>query len=215
MSALCSVASIPDDNSVGNFSVVAARLVEAACLARDGNCEAARAHIERAMALLRGEPSRIPSSPRHANDCARAIMCGGLATWQQRRLVTYVDAHLSESIRVADLAALLDLSESHFSRAFRRSFGTSAHEYVTRRRIEVAQSLMLESREPLCAIALQAGLCDQTHFTRVFRRIVGQTPYVWRRARWGEFEVHPTEGSGSSKDPRRLFAVPNRAETDC
>lgn len=182
-----------DDDDVGDFSVVAARLVEAALLARDGNCEAAKAHIARAMALLGGQPSAIPANVRYLNGSAREVIRGGLVAWQMRRLTRYIDAHLNESIRVGVLATLLRLSVSHFGRAFRRTFGTSAHDYVTRRRIEVAQSLMLKSRAPLCEIALHCGLSDQSHFTRVFRRIVGETPYAWRKARWGEIEDRPAE----------------------
>lgn len=188
MSALCPVIANPDARTVGDFSVVAARLVEAACLARDGNCDAAKAQIARAMALLRGEPAPIPESPQPLNGDARQVVHGGLLAWKKRRLTAYIDANLAEPIRVSDLAALLDLSESHFSRAFRCTFATSAHEYITRRRIEVAQSLMLKSRESLCAIALRCGLCDQSHFSRVFRRVVGETPYAWRRTRLGEIE---------------------------
>jgi AraC family transcriptional regulator len=193
MSAQRLIASIPDDNIVGDFRAVAARLVEAACLAREGNGEAAKAQIARAVALLRGEPSPIPANVRPFNAEGQGFMQGGLPAWKKRRLTTYIDAHLTERIRVADLAKLLDLSESHFCREFRRTFGTSAHEYVTRRRIEVAQSLMLGSRDSLCAIALHCGLADQSHFTRVFRRIVGKTPDMWRRARQGEIEARPTE----------------------
>jgi len=178
-------AATPD---VGDFSVVATRLVEAACLARDGDCEAAKAQIARAMALLRGEPSSIPESPRPLKGGAREVVHGALVAWKKRRLIAYIDAHLTEPVRVADLAQLLDLSESYFNRAFRSTFQTSAHEYLTRRRIEVAQSLMLRTREPLCSIALRCGLSDQSHFTRVFRRIVGETPWAWRRSRLAEFE---------------------------
>ena len=181
VSAQCPGIAISGDSTIGNFSVVAARLVEAARFARDGNCEAAKAQIARAIALLRGEASPLPQSRS-----AREIFRGGFAAWQKRRLTAYMDAHLTEPIRIEDLAELLNLSESHFSRAFRCTFGTSAHDYLTRRRIEVAQSLMLTSRESLCAIALRCGLSDQSHFTRVFRRLVGETPNAWRRTRWGE-----------------------------
>jgi AraC-like DNA-binding protein len=187
----------PGDNKVGDFSAVAARLVEAARLARDGNCEAAKAQIARAIALLRGEPTAIPANLGALKGSARESLRGGLATWQKRRLTAYIDAHLTGRIRIGKLAELLNLSESHFSRAFRCSFGTSAHEYLTRRRIEVGQSLMLTTPEPLCAIALRCGLSDQSHFTRVFRRIVGETPYAWRQTRWGEIEDRATGPSRS------------------
>jgi AraC family transcriptional regulator len=213
MNAVRSTLAIPDVYNVGDFSAVVTRLVEAACLARDGQCEAAKAQIARAMALLRGEPSPIPPSPRPPAG-AREIVRGGLVAWKMRRLTAYIDANLADPIRVSDLAALLDLSESHFSRAFRCTFGTSAHEYVTRRRIEVAQSLMLRSREPLCAIALRCGLCDQSHFSRVFRRVVGETPYAWRRTRSGEIEDWPPEVSKSPQHPHRASALSNRSGSD-
>ena len=195
MSAQRPSVAMSSDNTSGDFSAVAARLVEAACFARDGNREAVKAYIARAIALLRGEPSPIPTNLRPLEGDTREVVRGGLVAWQKRRLTAYIDGHLAEQIRVEDLAKLLDLSESHFGRAFRRTFGTSAHAYLTRRRIEVAQSLMLTTREPLSAIALRCGLSDQSHFTRVFRRIVGETPYAWRRTRRGEIEDRSTEPS--------------------
>lgn len=200
MIAQCAGVAIPSDNTIGDFSVVATRLIEAARFARDGNCEAAKAQIARAIALLRGEASPLPVSARPFDRSAGEIVRGGLAAWQKRRLIAFIDARLTEPIRIEDLAELLNLSESHFSRAFRTAFGTSAHDYLTRRRVEVAQSLMLTSQEPLCAIALQCGLSDQSHFTRVFRRIVGETPYAWRRTRWGEMEDGTTERSRNPSD---------------
>ena len=195
MSAQRPSVAMSSDNTSGDFSAVAARLVEAACFARDGNREAVKAYIARAIALLRGEPSTIPTNLRPLEGATREVVRGGLVAWQKRRLTAYIDGHLAERIRVEDLAKLLDLSESHFSRAFRRTFGTSAHAYLTRRRIEVAQSLMLTTREPLSEIALRCGLSDQSHFTRVFRRIVGETPYAWRRTRRGEIEDRSAEPS--------------------
>jgi len=205
---------VANDNGIGDFAAVAARLAEAACSARDGNCEAVKAHIARAIALLRGEPSPIPATLQPRNGGIREIVRGGLAAWQKRRLTAYIDAHLTGRICIEELAKLLNLSESHFSRAFRCTFGASAHEYLTRRRIEVAQSLMLTTREPLCAIALRCGLSDQSHFTRVFRRIVGETPYAWRRTRCGEIEDRATETSRSPSYLPHVSIVSSRAGSD-
>lgn len=107
----------------------------------------------------------------------------GLAPWQVRRVLAYIDANLDQSIRNKDLAAVARLSEFHFNVAFRSSVGDSPHEYVIRRRIERAQGLMLSTDAPLSEIAVECGLADQAHFTRLFRRIVGETPAAWRRAR--------------------------------
>ena len=178
--------SIAKDHYSAEFSAVATRLVEAARFASDGNGEAAKAQIARAMALLHGEPSTIPSNLRTGNGNTAEMVRGSLPAWKRRRLTAYIETHLADTIRVQDLAELLDLSESHFKRTFRAAFGTSAHDYVTRRRIEAAQGLMLTTSEGICTIALRCGLSDQSHFTRVFRRIVGETPAAWRRMRSGE-----------------------------
>ena len=109
--------------------------------------------------------------------------CGGLAPWQVRRVVTYIDAHLADSIRCADLACVTRLSVSHFMRAFRESFGAPAHAFLMRRRLERAQGMMLTTDTALGQIALDCGLADQSHLTRLFRKLVGESPAAWRRAR--------------------------------
>lgn len=92
-------------------------------------------------------------------------------------------------IRVHELARLAGLSLSHFCRAFKSTFGASPRAYVLRRRIELAQGLMVTTCESLSSIALRCGMCDQAHFTRSFRRIVGETPRSWRRARRGAIRL--------------------------
>jgi transcriptional regulator GlxA family with amidase domain len=113
----------------------------------------------------------------------RHVATEGLTAWQIQRLIAHVDANFARSIRVAELAELLGLSTGHFSRAFKGAFGVPPHTYVLRRRIEVAQGLMLTTCEPLSSIALTCGMCDQSHFTHSFLRIVGETPGSWRRTR--------------------------------
>jgi AraC family transcriptional regulator len=106
---------------------------------------------------------------------------GGLAPWQARRVESYVAAHLGGRIRTTDLAAVAQLSASHFTRAFKETFGETPIGYVSRERMRYAQDLMLKSGECLSQIALTCGHCDQSHFTRVFRRKVGMSPRAWRR----------------------------------
>lgn len=109
------------------------------------------------------------------------LVRGGLAPWQAKRVTAYITQHLDRRIRNTELAQLASLSESHFARAFRRTFGATPGSYIAARRMERAQSQMLKSTDALAGIALGCGLADQSHFTRMFRRVVGMSPGAWRR----------------------------------
>jgi AraC-like DNA-binding protein len=165
------------------LSTVAAQLTEAAYRARHGDRDATRAHIAQAIALLGAVSHRTSRETLPVSKSDTHVVRGGLPAWQARRLVSHVNTNLSRRIPVQELARLLGLSASHFCRAFKCTFGVAPRLYVLRRRIEAAQGLMLTTPEPLSSIAIRCGLCDQPHFTRSFRRIVGETPYMWRRAR--------------------------------
>ena len=108
---------------------------------------------------------------------------GGLAPWQVRRVTEHIEEHLSSTIRLQDLAGIARLSHSHFCRAFKESLGHPAHAYVMRRRVHRAQGLMLTTTESLSQIAALCGMADQAHFCKLFRRLVGESPNAWRRAR--------------------------------
>jgi AraC family transcriptional regulator len=159
-------------------------LIEAVnCVLLDDE-EDARQYVLSAFDVLRHGASLPPAhsiGPRRADD--RQACRGGLAGWQMRRLAMYIDMHLSESLLCKDLAHLVNLSISHFIRAFKASFGCSPHVYLVRRRIEYAQGLMLSTDAPLGQIALDCGLADQAHLSRLFKQMVGDSPAAWRRAR--------------------------------
>jgi AraC family transcriptional regulator len=166
--------SIPDTagDSLGSEALL--KLISVAAATLDSDRATARACIERAAELLSAtdEARPVPSA---------ASIRGGLAPWQQRSVAEYVAAHIGSTIRVGDLARVARLSVGHFFRAFRESFGEPPFAHIARQRIQRAQSLMLSSRASLSQIAVDCGMCDQPHFTRVFRRIVGINPGVWRR----------------------------------
>lgn len=107
---------------------------------------------------------------------------GGLATWQVKRVDSYIETHLAETITVDQLASHAKLSASYFRRAFEASVGDTPHAHILRKRIAFARKLMLESRAPLAEIALDCGMADQSHLNRVFRRFTGTSPHAWRRS---------------------------------
>lgn len=104
---------------------------------------------------------------------------GGLAPWQERRVMEFIDAGLHHALRLATLAQECGLSVGHFSRSFRQSFGVPAHRYVTQRRVELAKSLLKSSSMPLAEIALRSGFSDQAAFSRTFGALVGTPPKRW------------------------------------
>jgi AraC family transcriptional regulator len=106
---------------------------------------------------------------------------GGLTGGQMRRVSAYIESNIGARIPSTTLAALVRLSNGHFFRSFRASFGTSPQTFIMRQRIRRAEMLMANSTEPLARIALDCGLSDQAHFSRSFRRVVGVSPNVWRR----------------------------------
>jgi AraC-like DNA-binding protein len=110
-----------------------------------------------------------------------AQLKGGLAPWQQRRVVELLRQHLDGELKLETLAAECRLSVSHFARAFRASFGTSAHRYLILHRIEMAKALLSETSNSLTEIAAQTGFTDQAALTRTFANLVGATPGKWRR----------------------------------
>ena len=111
------------------------------------------------------------------------LVRGGLAPWQVRRITTHIEANLDAPIRIKDLAALINLSPSHFSRAFKEGLADSPHRYLMHRRLERAQGMMLTTNASLGQIAGECGFADQAHFNKLFRRLVGESPRAWRRVR--------------------------------
>lgn len=101
---------------------------------------------------------------------------GGLSSRQLRRARDYLEAHLAENVSLSEVAATCSLSAAHFARGFRLSVGMPPHRYLVHRRVARARELLARTRLPLSDIAVQCGFADQSHLSRVFRRVLGITP---------------------------------------
>jgi AraC family transcriptional regulator len=106
-----------------------------------------------------------------------------LLAWEARKVLDYIDAHITRPVRVADLCVVIHRSEAHFSRSFRRTFGEPPHAFIIRRRVDLATQYMLQTDASLSDIAFRCGFVDQPHLCKHFRQVLGQTPAVWRRER--------------------------------
>jgi AraC family transcriptional regulator len=117
---------------------------------------------------------------------SKNVRPGGLAKWQARQTLAYIEANLASKLETGDLANVVALSRSHFSRAFKHSLGLSPMEYVAVRRVERAKAMISSTTETLAEVALACGFADQPHFNRRFRDLIGMSPGRWRRAHHGE-----------------------------
>jgi AraC family transcriptional regulator len=104
-----------------------------------------------------------------------------LAPWQERRTKEMLAANLCSDISLKDLAQVCRLSVTYFARAFKNSVGVAPHRWLTGKGIENSKALMLGSNTTLSEVALMSGFADQSHFTRVFTKVVGLSPGAWRR----------------------------------
>jgi AraC family transcriptional regulator len=118
---------------------------------------------------------------QHGTPRPGAAKRGGLAGWQQKRIIEFMEEHLAEEISLNELAKLARLSPYHFSRSFKQSFGEPPHRYWTRLRMERAKALLANPRASVSEIALQLGYGSISAFDTVFRRITGETPTRYRR----------------------------------
>jgi AraC family transcriptional regulator len=119
----------------------------------------------------------VPSVPatRKKRDVA------ALPKWRLMQVLRYIETHIGEPITLANLAATAGLSRMYFAKQFRTTTGMRPHDFVLRKRIERSQQLLAATPDALVDIALSVGFQTQAHFTTVFKKVVGSTPYQWRR----------------------------------
>jgi AraC-like DNA-binding protein len=170
----------------------------------NNHAAAAKDCIVQATVLLEAEHTR---SDRERAGKVQMFASGGLTPWQVRLVTRHVEASIGSNISTEDCAAIARLSTGHFRRAFKASFGETYYVWLSRRRVERAQEMMVMTDQTLCQIARQCGFADQSHFTRVFRRLVGPSPGSWRRlhsitgAATAPTAATPTEASRPERLP--------------
>ena len=139
-------------------------------LARAFAARLLRAHSNRSHLLVNAQSGERPQSR------------GGLTRAQLARAVECMEASLSASLSLMDLATATGLSPAHFARRFKASTGLPPHQYLMRLRLERAKRLLCESDLSLAQIAFECGFSHQEHMTRLFGRLTGTTPGALRRA---------------------------------
>ncbi|MEO1431451.1 MAG: AraC family transcriptional regulator [Cyanobacteria bacterium J06633_8] len=124
-----------------------------------------------AVNLLRQHAATKPQLPTYE---------GGLPLHQLQQILDYIDAHLDQDIKLADLAGLLDISQFHFSHLFKQSIGMSPYQYLLQQRVERAKQLLKQKDRLIVDIALECGFSSHSHLSRKFRQFTGITPKQYR-----------------------------------
>jgi AraC family transcriptional regulator len=106
----------------------------------------------------------------------------GLFRARLNRVIEYIEANLDQEMALTALAQTAGMSTHYFCELFKQSVHVSPHQYVLRRRIARAQNLLSDPEVIVLEAAVRSGFSDQSHFTKLFRRIVGVTPTAYRAA---------------------------------
>ncbi len=104
----------------------------------------------------------------------------GLPKSSLKQIVDFIENHLDTDIRLDDLANTVGISAFHFCRLFKQTMHLTPHQYVIRRRVELAKRLLKQSELRIVDVALLCGFANQSHLSRHFRRLVGMSPKTFR-----------------------------------
>lgn len=124
-----------------------------------------------AHALMHGIDGR-EADDNHTLDRMRGLDFARIDRWLR--------LHLSEPLRVADLAAHCGFGMRRFHQLFNEAFGDTLHRYLHRLRLDTSLALLADPRASLTDIALDVGFSDQSAFTHAFSKCFGIAPGQWR-----------------------------------
>ncbi len=105
---------------------------------------------------------------------------GGLSGKKLRQVMDLIADNYESDLSLDDLARGAGMSTFHFAREFKRTTGTTPHQYLIKFRVDRAKALLTGSEMPLVEVSSRSGFSHQSHFTRLFRRLTGTTPQSYR-----------------------------------
>lgn len=110
----------------------------------------------------------------------RPVAGDGLTRRRLKRLLSYVEDHLSDDLTLKQMAIETELSPFYLARVFKSEVGKPPHQYVLDRRIARARTLLRDTTLPIAEVALATGFSSQSHLSTWFRRLVGVSPASYR-----------------------------------
>jgi AraC family transcriptional regulator len=110
-----------------------------------------------------------------------------------RRVTEYIHGHLDQDLTLAHLGSVVYMSQYHFARLFQHSTGLPPHRFVVRARIDHAATLLATPEPSIARVSQMVGFRTPSHFSTVFRRLMGVTPRAYRAA---YLSAAPTQRGG-------------------
>jgi YesN/AraC family two-component response regulator len=96
------------------------------------------------------------------------------------RAKDYIHEHQTENLRLGHVAKAVNTSTFYFCKMFKKATGINFTDYLSRVRIEKSKNLLLNPNLRVSEIAFEVGFQSLTHFNRVFKKILGQSPTEYR-----------------------------------
>ena len=125
----------------------------------------------------RAQPT-APAAPLHTEEEDEDVRTSII----RAEMLSFIEAHYREDISMQDAAAALRYSDAYFCKLFKQCFKVNFSAYLNEYRVKKAQQLIRDSRLSLKDVGTAVGYADANYFTRVFKRLTGQTPSEYRTA---------------------------------
>ena len=98
-----------------------------------------------------------------------------------KRALAYIDKHLYQNPSLRDISAYVYLSETYFSKLFKKEMGLTLVQYVNQRKLDQAKILLRESDTPIESIAKALGFSRPSYFSKIFKEAMADTPHGYRK----------------------------------
>jgi AraC family transcriptional regulator len=111
---------------------------------------------------------------------SRLLEYDGLPKYKLNQALQYINAHLERDLKLGEIAEAVGMSQYYFLRLFKQSMGVTPYQYVLYLRVERAKPLLKQTKLTISDVAIECGFANQSHFTKLFRKMLGMTPKAYR-----------------------------------
>lgn len=137
----------------------------------------------REIERVENEDQLVNLIPRMINNYCLLVQNHSLRQYSEgiRNCINYIDFHYMEPLNLESLATRFSLNKNYLSSRFHREVGMTVTDYINRTRVRKSEELLSRSAENMQGIAEKCGFTDANYFSRIFRKVNGETPLAFRK----------------------------------